>query len=142
MTDKRNIVCINFRRFATFEDFQDWTLLPEAYEYINININEIKGAYIDFGKIFNRVDKLWVIDKYIIAHKNSGSDDIIINPDINRYLLEESFDITKVNEVKDETKNVFITNEDMTVDSILDKINEVGFKNLTDVEREFLERNC
>ena len=66
-----------------------------------------------------------------------------MNPDLSRFIVEDSYDAVtdpkKVVKIDDEETNSI--KEDMTIDSILDKISEVGIENLTKSERKFLDEN-
>ena len=55
-----------------------------------------------------------------------------MNPDFTRYLLENTDNYLTL--YKEDIKN-------LNMDSILDRINEVGFENLTEIEKKFLKDN-
>lgn len=137
---ENNIVCIDFRKFETFEDFMVWLRKPENIDYVDIFIGEQRENSIGYQKIFNRVDKIWLSGCYIIAQKNNGYDNIITNPDLERFLTEESNNVTDTKESNKE--NGFIDGDsEMNIDSILDKISKVGIENITESEKRFLDGN-
>jgi len=137
---ENNIVCIDFRKFETFEDFMVWLRKPENRDYVDIFIGKQRENSIDYQKIFNKVDKIWLSGCYIIAQKNNGYDNIITNPDLERFLTEESNNVTDTKESNKE--NGFIDGDsEMNIDSILDKISKVGIENITESEKRFLDEN-
>ena len=142
----KNIACIDFTKFETFDDYQEWMIKKENgvyinFQYVNLNIDEEKDTYLSIPKIFSKTAKIWIIGKYVVATQYRGSDGVIMNPDLSRFIVEDSYDAVtdpkKVVKIDDEETNSI--KEDMTIDSILDKISEVGIENLTKSERKFLD---
>lgn len=139
----KNIACIDFTKFETFDDYQEWIIKKENdvyinFQYVNLNIDEEKDTYLSIPKIFSKTAKIWVIGKYVVATQYRGSDKVIMNPDLSRFIVEDSYDaVTDPKKVISNTEEV--NNKDMTIDSILDKISEVGIENLTKSERKFLD---
>ena len=75
-----------------------------------------------------------------MARISKGSDNVVMNPDFTRYLLENTsnyIDLYKEEKEKEE----FEISKNLDMDSILDRINEVGFENLTEIEKRFLKNN-
>jgi hypothetical protein len=58
---------------------------------------------------------------------------MIINPDLEKIILEKSVSLTE----KSKVKNIEIT---LDMDSILDRINDVGVDGLTLEEKDFLDK--
>jgi hypothetical protein len=118
----------------------EWLRKPENRSYVDIFIGKQRENSIDYQKIFNKVDKIWLSGCYIIAQKNNGYDNIITNPDLERFLIEESTDVTMTIEPKKE--NEFIDSDlEMSIDSILDKISKVGIEGITESEKNYLDKN-
>jgi hypothetical protein len=60
---------------------------------------------------------------------------------LSRFLLENSFNyVNENNKEREEVSEKFVP--DLSVDSILDRITEVGINNITKQEKEFLDKNC
>ncbi len=75
-----------------------------------------------------------------MGKREKNSDEIKINPDLSRFLLENSFNyVNENNKEREEVSEKFVP--DLSVDSILDRITEVGINNITKQEKEFLDKN-
>jgi hypothetical protein len=128
------IVCIDFTRFKNFTEF---ALFLEKNPYYNLIGFGKKNVFIHWENAFKVQEKIWVIGNYCIAIKNRSDDFIIQNDDLNRFITDESIDITDINQV--DTKEVFDIME--RINSIIDKSGEVGYDKLTEEEKEFLREN-
>ena len=128
-----NLKMTDFKTLEEYEEFvtrdENWKNLhnPRVNENNPDNKNHVKSSYI-----YENWDEIWVYNGYLVARRSKGSDNVVMNPDFTRYLLENTDNYLTL--YKEDIKN-------LDIDSILDRINEVGFENLTEIEKIFLKNN-
>jgi hypothetical protein len=130
--------------FKTLEEYEEFVTRDENWDNLhNLKVeennpngkNHVKSSYI-----YENWDEIWVYNGYLVARISKGSDKVVMNPDFTRYLLENTsnyIDLYKEEKEKEE----FEISKNLDMDSILDRINEVGFENLTEIEKRFLKNN-
>lgn len=131
--DKNKIICIDFNKFENFKEFSEFIEKNEEFKDIYTEINSLYK--ISYGSVFKKLSKIWVLDNFVIYIQHKGSNKMIINPDFENIVLKKSINL--VNEIKISEEN---SNIKLDIDSILDKINDVGIENLTLEEKEFLSK--
>jgi hypothetical protein len=124
-----SIFCIDFRNYSSFEEFEQFV------KEVGLDIDAASwfNAYIE-RKIF----KVWAdaITLNLIAYQST----------IHRREMFDSFNHTiRSSKPIDSNfkfgKHDFRVREDITIDSILDKILEKGIDSLTSFEKDFLDKN-
>ena len=135
---ENNIICINFRRFKTYELFNEWLKKDDNIRYEKF----LKQLVLENNKsnnnqdVFRSVDKIWIFDDKLVSFKRNGEKEIIETIDILDAFISNSTYITNdLNITKKESKS------SLNMDYILDKIDKSGIRSLNDEEKEFLKRN-
>tara|TARA_X000000368_G_scaffold249542_1_gene197069 strand:- start:8775 stop:9227 length:453 start_codon:yes stop_codon:yes gene_type:complete len=149
MEDKdKNIACIDFTKFKNYDEYRKWQfkLKDDVYinrQYCNLNVDKDKDGYLSTKKVFDKLARIWVIGKYVVAMQHRGSYRVVLNTDLKRFIIEESYDAVEdpkeVNKYVNEIK--LLENKEMSIDSILDKISYEGIDSLTEKEKDFLDNN-
>ena len=144
MLNIKGILNLKMTDFKTLEEYEEFVTRDENWDNLhNLKVeennpngkNHVKSSYI-----YENWDEIWVYNGYLVARISKGSDKVVMNPDFTRYLLENTsnyIDLYKEEKEKEE----FEISKNLDMDSILDRINEVGFENLTEVEKRFLKNN-
>lgn len=136
MLNIKGILNLKMTDFKTLEDYEEFVTRDENWDNLhNLKVeennpngkNHVKSSYI-----YENWDEIWVYNGYLVARRSKGSDNVVMNPDFTRYLLENTDNYLTL--YKEDIKN-------LNMDSILDRINEVGFENLTEIEKKFLKDN-
>lgn len=137
----KGFIHLDFRKFKSAEELSEFTLNDDNFDTLaNVYFDDTKGAVIKYEYLYTILDEIWVVDNYLVAKRHKDSDEIKINPDLARYLLEKSFNyVDEYNKEKKKESDEFIS--DLSIDSILDRISEVGFENITEAEKRFLDEN-
>lgn len=134
----KGVIHLNFRKFKNAEELIEFVENDDNFDTLaNVFIDKRNDKVIDYSYFFNKCDEIWVINNYLVCRKDKGSDEMKINPDFSRFLLEKSFDYVEL--YNKEKKKEFTSN--LNIDSILDRINEVGIENISEEEKEFLKNN-
>jgi hypothetical protein len=134
----KGMIHLDFRRFESVEKLIEFVRNDENFDNLaNICFDEREEVVIKYENLYEKEDEIWIVDNYLVAKKSKGSNQIRINPDLARFLLEKS--INYVDKRREEEKKDFI--ENLNVDSILDRISKIGFENITEEEKEFLKNN-
>ena len=134
----KGIIHLDFRRFKDKEDLINFVENSDNFDKLaNIYYDEKWETVIDYNYYFDVLDEIWVIDNYLVCKRERGSNEMEVNPDLARFLLEKS--INYVDKRREEEKKDFI--ENLNVDFILDRISKIGFENITEEEKEFLKNN-
>tara|TARA_B100001173_G_C16018583_1_gene560924 strand:+ start:2239 stop:2670 length:432 start_codon:yes stop_codon:yes gene_type:complete len=137
----KGIINLNFRKFKSAKELYEFTLNDDNFDTLaNVTIDHDTDSVIKYKKLYKKFDEIWILNNYLVAKRGKNSDKIVINPDFTRYLLENSFNY--VEEYKKEKKESEIFIENLTIDSVLDKISKVGIEKITKEERQFLDDNC
>lgn len=144
MLNIKGILNLKMTDFKTLEEYEEFVTRDENWDNLhNLKVeennpngkNHVKSSYI-----YENWDEIWVYNGYLVARRSKGSDKIVMNPDFTRYLLENTsnyIDLYKEEKEKEE----FEISKNLDINSILDRINEVGFENLTEIEKRFLKNN-
>lgn len=144
MLNIKGILNLKMTDFKTLEEYEEFVTRDENWDNLhNLKVeennpngkNHVKSSYI-----YENWDEIWVYNGYLVARRSKGSDKIVMNPDFTRYLLENTsnyIDLYKEEKEKEE----FEISKNLDMNSILDRINEVGFENLTEIEKRFLKNN-
>ena len=132
----KGIFNLKLTDFKSYEEYMEFVEKDENADNLNkIRVGiDPKNKFVKHEYIYKEWDEIWLLNGYLIARKAKESNNIFINPDFSRYLLEETLNYS-VELNKEKLKN------NLTIDYILDKISKVGFENLTQVEKDFLEKN-
>tara|TARA_B100001059_G_C17558547_1_gene438857 strand:+ start:160 stop:606 length:447 start_codon:yes stop_codon:yes gene_type:complete len=142
----KGIINLDFRKFKTAKELVEFTQNDDNFDTLaNVTIDHDTDSVIKYKSLYKKFDEVWILNNYLVAKRGKNSDKIVINPDLTRYLLENSFNYVK--EYKKEEKKesekkeseIFI--ENLTIDSVLDKISKVGIENITKEEKQFLDNN-
>ena len=137
----KGIINLNFRKFKSAKELYEFTLNDDNFDTLaNVTIDHDTDSVIKYKKLYKKFDEIWILNNYLVAKRGKNSDKIVINPDFTRYLLENSFNY--VEEYKKEKKESEIFIENLTINSVLDKISKVGIEKITKEERQFLDDNC
>lgn len=128
-----NLKLTDFKSYEEYIEFVEKDENSDNLNKIRVGIDP-KNKFVKHEYIYKEWDEIWLLNGYLIARKAKESNNIFINPDFSRYLLEETLNYS-VELNKEKLKN------NLTIDYILDKISKVGFENLTEVEKDFLEKN-
>ena len=128
-----NLKLTDFKSYEEYIEFVEKDENSDNLNKIRVGIDP-KNKFVKHEYIYKEWDEIWLLNGYLIARKAKESNNIFINPDFSRYLLEETLNYS-VELNKEKLKN------NLTIDYILDKISKVGFENLTQVEKDFLEKN-
>jgi len=118
-----NVICIHLRRFKSPEEFQR---LLDDNELDSIDPEALYNLMLEgFTKIYFDVNTHKIIGLTHIENKKliQISEDFIIH-------------LRKMNSITLKPKN-----QNLTIDSILDKINLKGIDSLTEKEKDFLKNN-
>mgnify|MGYP001309899088 CR=1 FL=1 len=129
--EKNNIICVNLSGFETYKEFSKFIEKHDRLKEIRTNSNI--SHTLSYESVFNKLSKIWILDDFIIYIQHKGSNKMIINPDLEKIILEKSVSLTE----KSKVKNIEIT---LDMDSILDRINDVGVDGLTLEEKDFLDK--
>jgi hypothetical protein len=129
--EKNNIICVNLSGFETYKEFSKFIEKHDRLKTIRTNSNI--SHTLSYESVFNKLSKIWILDDFIIYIQHKGSNKMIINPDLEKIILEKSVSLTE----KSKVKNIEIT---LDMDSILDRINDVGVDGLTLEEKDFLDK--
>lgn len=141
----KGFIHLDFRKFKSGEELVEYTQTDDNFDTLaNIYFDDEKGTILNYKTLYNTFDEIWVVNNYLVGKREKNSDEIKINPDLSRFLLENSFNYVNENnkereEVSEEVSEKFVP--DLSVDSILDRITEVGINNITKREKEFLDKN-
>lgn len=143
----KGIINLNFRGFKSGKELYEFSKNGDNFDTLaNVWSTEDENTIINYETLYEKFDEIWVLNNYIIAKRTINSDEIIINPDFTRYLLENSFnyleEYKKEEKKKKQKKESEIFIENLTVDSILDKISKVGIEKISKEEKQFLDDNC
>jgi hypothetical protein len=133
-----SITCIDLEKFDDFDSFLDF--IKKNKEYETLFTRSGKDYILSYHNVFYRISKLWIIDSFVISMKNRGCDEIIPNPHLDEILMEHSVDVLDRDVVQHKEKMESLEIK-LDMDSILDRINEVGLGNLTKKEKDFLSKN-
>lgn len=143
----KGIINLNFRKFKSAKELYEFTINDDNFDTLaNVTIDHDTDSVIKYKNLYKKFDEIWILNNYLVAKRGKNSDKIVINPDFTRYLLENSFNYVKEykKEEKKESKKkeseIFI--ENLTIDSVLDKISKVGIEKITKEEKQFLDDNC
>tara|TARA_B100000497_G_C7622560_1_gene374026 strand:+ start:124 stop:522 length:399 start_codon:yes stop_codon:yes gene_type:complete len=128
---ENNIICVNLSGFETYKEFSKFIEKHDRLKAIRTNSNI--SHTLSYESVFNKLSKIWILDDFIIYIQHKGSNKMIINPDLEKIILEKSVSLTE----KSKVKNIEIT---LDMDSILDRINDVGVDGLTLEEKDFLDK--
>ena len=128
---KNNIICVNLSEFETYKEFSKFIDKHDRLKEIRTNSNI--SHTLSYESVFNELSKIWILDDFIIYIQHKGSDKMIINPDLEKIILEKSVSLIE----KTKNENIEIT---LDMDSILDRINDVGVEGLTLEEKDFLDK--
>lgn len=128
---ENNIICVNLSGFETYKEFSKFIEKHDRLKAIRTNSNI--SHTLSYESVFNKLSKIWILDDFIIYIQRKGSNKMIINPDLEKIILEKSVSLTE----KSKVKNIEIT---LDMDSILDRINDVGVDGLTLEEKDFLDK--
>jgi hypothetical protein len=129
--EKNNIICVNLSGFETYKEFSKFIEKHDRLKTIRTNSNI--SHTLSYESVFNKLSKIWILDDFIIYIQQKGSNKMMINPDLEKIILEKSVSLTE----KPKVKNIEIT---LNMDSILDRINDVGVDGLTLEEKDFLNK--
>lgn len=129
--EKNNIICVNLSGFETYKEFSKFIEKHDRLKAIRTNSNI--SHTLSYESVFNKLSKIWILDDFIIYIQRKGSNKMIINPDLEKIILEKSVSLTE----KSKVKKIEIT---LDMDSILDRINDVGVDGLTLEEKDFLDK--
>jgi len=137
----KGFIHLDFRKFKSGEELVEYTQTDDNFDTLaNIYFNDEKGTILNYKTLYNTFDEIWIVNNYLVGKREKNSDEIKINPDLSRYLLENSFNyVNENNKEREEVSEKFVP--DLSVDSILDRITEVGINNITKQEKEFLDKN-
>lgn len=144
MLNIKGILNLKMTDFKTLEEYEEFVTRDENWDNLhNLKVeennpngkNHVKSSYI-----YENWDEIWVYNGYLVARRSKGSDKIVMNPDFTRYLLENTSNYIDLHKEEKE-KEEFEISKNLDMDSILDRINEVGFENLTEIEKRFLKNN-
>ena len=137
----KGIINLNFRKFKSAKELYEFTLNDDNFDTLaNVTIDHDTDSVIKYKKLYKKFDEIWILNNYLVAKRGKNSDKIVINPDFTRYLLENSFNYVEENKKEKKESEIFI--ENLTIDSVLDKISKVGIEKITKEERQFLDDNC
>jgi hypothetical protein len=138
----KGIIHLDFRDFKTVDELLDYIKKPENFNVlgdIRYDMEDFEiDLCLDYKKAYQNVDEIWVVDNFLVAKRDKGDDEIEINPEFSRFLLEKSVNYFKQKENIKKSKEF---TENLSVDSILDRISQVGFENITESEKKFLDEN-
>lgn len=129
--EESNIICVNLSGFETYKEFSKFIEKHDRLKAIRTNSNI--SHTLSYESVFNKLSKIWILDDFIIYIQRKGSNKMIINPDLEKIILEKSVSLTE----KSKVKKIEIT---LDMDSILDRINDVGVDGLTLEEKDFLDK--
>lgn len=137
----KGFIHLDFRKFKSGEELVEYTQTDDNFDTLaNIYFNDEKGTILNYKTLYNTFDEIWVVNNYLVGKREKNSDEIKINPDLSRFLLENSFNyVNENNKERKEVSEKFVP--DLSIDSILDRITEVGINNITKQEKEFLDKN-
>jgi len=126
--------------FNEFVKFASSILEPEDYKYIVIDSENHDGSGYGFmfllfeetksKQVINFFDKLGVLDQYKDVTNDIHTSKIFDNKDFNSVYSSKEF------------KHIFdeFIYKNLSVDDILDKINERGINSLTKIDKEILKK--
>ncbi len=117
-----NLIRIDVKNIKTIEDCHK-ILVNNNISYKDIDPNKLLGAK-------KKHDSLFFDDKtlFLFAYIKKGSKDITFVYDL----------VDMMKELKD-INDITLNETELTLDFILDKINKLGYKSLTEKEKLFLE---
>ena len=118
------IICVDLRKYSTYDD------LKKLFED-----NEIKGLYVEkILELREKYPKIWIDivgnELFAVLQKNG---EIILSVNTDNHLLA-------LKSLKPHDKRLASDFSDLSLDSILDKINTHGMDSLTAREKYFLKK--
>ena len=138
----KGVIHVDFRKFKTVGELVEFCITDDNLR--NVRLDQRSNFSIDYYYFFDKWDEIWIVNNYLIAKKESGSKQIEINSDLTRFLLDKSFNYVDIYN-KEKEKEEKIKNKEhfsnLNIDSILDRISQIGFENITEEEKEFLKNN-
>ena len=88
----KGIINLDFRGFKSGKELYEFSKNGDNFDTLaNVWSTEDENTIINYETLYEKFDEIWVLNNYIIAKRTINSDEIIINPDFTRYLLENSF---------------------------------------------------
>ena len=133
-----SITCIDLEKFEDFESFQKFIKKNKKYETLFTRGD--KNHILSYHNVFYKVAKIWIVDNFVISLQNRGDDEYYTNPELDSILEKESVDVLDRDIIEYEEK-VNQSEIKLDMDSILDRINEIGINSLTKEEKDFLNKN-
>jgi len=129
---KSNIICINFNDFENYTEFTKFIDKNDNLKKIYTGSDLINT--ISYESVFNKLSKVWILDNYLMYIQHKGSNKMIINPELEKIVLDKSVELNK-KQIKNTNIKVILD-----MDTILDRINDVGVDGLTLEEKDFLNK--
>lgn len=107
-------------------------------DYLNDNILKLTAMFFVFKE---NLDMIVSLDENIYSHlfgeDYETPENVSFSDNLSDFESDSGIDIRKIFEILE--KNRKVEEKRLTLDELLDKINEVGFNNLTDHEKYLLE---
>ena len=130
------IICIDFTEFDSVESLIEFINQKENIRYKKIYLNKNKDCELCYRKAFSLYTKIWIIDDFVLFVKERiDTEGVLIIKDVLDFIESNAIEITDPNPIIKKLPVV------LDVDSILDRINQVGLNGITKEEKEFLQKN-
>lgn len=130
------IICIDFTEFDSVESLIEWINQKENIRYKKLYLNKTKDRELCYQKAFSLYTKIWIIDDFVLFLKERrDTKGVLMISDAIDFIDSNSIEITDPKPIIKKSPVV------LDVDSILDRINEVGLNGITKEEKEFLQKN-
>jgi hypothetical protein len=135
----KGIINLDFRKFKSAKELYEFTTNDDNFDTLaNVTTDDEIDSVILYKSLYKKFDEIWICNNYLIAKRDRNSDEIVINPDFTRFLLENSFNyLEEYKKEKNKEQEDFIQNLD--INSILDEISKVGLENISSEEKNFLD---
>ena len=91
--EKNNIICVNLSGFETYKEFSKFIEKHDRLKTIRTNSNI--SHTLSYESVFNKLSKIWILDDFIIYIQQKGSNKMMINPDLEKIILEKSVSLTE-----------------------------------------------
>ena len=145
----KGIINLKFDQFETADDLMNY-VNEHHQELQNIIVDHIDPdtPYLGYMALFNEFSEIWIVNKFLLAKRDRGTNVIDVNPSLSELLSgstnhQDELERQRIEKIKLEEKNSFIDPENLqeSIDNLLDKITHSGIESLSVKERQFLEKN-
>ena len=134
----KDIINLKLTDFESHESYIEFIERDENWDNLaNLKTDSDLEMYAKQEFVYSDWAEIWVLNGFLVARRARNSDKVMINPEFSKYLLSNTINYLNLyneEKIKEEESKI-----KLDMDSILDRINQVGFENLSDKEKKFLK---